>query len=112
LGNYRDWAKFGLLYLHKGYWNGEQVFNESWIKYTTTPTNRSEGRYGGILAKCRWTFPDVPRDMYHCSGFQGQMVAIIPSLDLVIVRMGLKEEPEFDFNGMLKGIVGSLGKIK
>jgi hypothetical protein len=34
------------------------------------------------------------------------MVAIIPSLDLVIVRMGLKEEPEFDFNGMLKGIVG------
>jgi hypothetical protein len=35
------------------------------------------------------------------------MVAIIPSLDLVIVR-GLKEEPEFDFNGMLKGIVGVL----
>jgi hypothetical protein len=37
-------------------------------------------------------------------------VAIIPSLDLVIVRMGLTEEPEFDFNGMLKGIVGSLKK--
>jgi hypothetical protein len=29
----------------------------------------------------------------------GQMVAIIPSLDLVIVRMGLKEDPDFDFNG-------------
>jgi hypothetical protein len=55
-------------------------------------------------------FPDVPRDMYHCSGFQGQMVAIIPSLDLVIVRMGLKEEPEFDFNGMLKDC--SWGKLK
>jgi hypothetical protein len=38
-------------------------------------------------------------------------MAIIPSLDLVIVRMGLKEEPEFDFNEMLKRIVGSLGKI-
>ena len=109
----RDWAKFGLLYLHKGYWNGEQIFNESWIKYTTTPTNRSEGRYGGhFWLNAGGHFPDVPRDMYHCSGFQGQMVAIIPSLDLVIVRMGLKEEPEFDFNGMLKGIVGSLGKIK
>jgi hypothetical protein len=36
------------------------------------------------------------------------MVAIIPSLDLVIVRMGLKEDPNFDFNGMLKGIIGSL----
>jgi CubicO group peptidase (beta-lactamase class C family) len=42
--------------------------------------------------------------MYYCSGFQGQMVAIIPSLDLVIVRMGL-EDPEFDFNGMLSGIM-------
>jgi hypothetical protein len=36
------------------------------------------------------------------------MVAIIPSQDLVIVRMGLNEEPKFDFNGFLKGIVGSL----
>jgi CubicO group peptidase (beta-lactamase class C family) len=36
--------------------------------------------------------------MFYCSGFQGQMVAIIPSLDLVIVRMGLKEDPDFDFN--------------
>jgi hypothetical protein len=40
--------------------------------------------------------------MFYCSGFQGQM-AIIPSLDLVIVRMGLKEDPDFDFNGFLKG---------
>jgi CubicO group peptidase (beta-lactamase class C family) len=28
----RDWAKFGLLYLHKGNWNGEQLFDESWVK--------------------------------------------------------------------------------
>ena len=48
--------------------------------------------------------------MYYCSGFQGQMVAIIPSLDLVIVRMGLKEDPNFNFNGMLSGIVGSFEK--
>jgi CubicO group peptidase (beta-lactamase class C family) len=44
---------------------------------------------------------DAPRDMFYCSGFQGQMVAIIPSLDLVIVRMGLKED--FDFNGFERG---------
>ena len=55
-------------------------------------------------------FPDVPKDMYYCSGFQGQMVAIIPSMDIVIVRMGLKEESDFDFNGMLKGIIGSVNK--
>ncbi|RBN49822.1 serine hydrolase domain-containing protein [Flavobacterium psychrolimnae] len=105
----RDWSKFGLLYLHNGNWNGEQIFNEGWAKYTATPTNRSEGRYGGhFWLNAGGHFPDVPTDMYYCSGFQGQMVAIIPSLDLVIVRMGLKEDPNFDFNGMLRGIVGSL----
>ncbi|HEY4629105.1 MAG TPA: serine hydrolase [Flavobacterium sp.] len=107
----RDWSKFGLLYLHKGNWNGEQIFNENWAKYVATPTNRSEGRYGAhFWLNAGGNFRDVPRDMYYCSGFQGQMVAIIPSLDLVVVRMGLKEGPEFDFNGMLKGIIGSLKK--
>ncbi|MGO4905469.1 serine hydrolase domain-containing protein [Flavobacterium sp. W20_MBD1_R3] len=107
----RDWSKFGLLYLHKGNWNGEQIFNESWVKYTATPTNTSDGRYGGhFWLNAGGHFPDVPRNMYYCSGFQGQMVAIIPSLDLVIVRMGLKENPNFDFNGMLKGIIESVKK--
>ena len=109
----RDWAKFGLLYLHKGNWNGEQIFNEGWVKYTATPTNTSNGRYGGhFWLNAGGHFPDVPRDMYYCSGFQGQMVAIIPSMDIVIVRMGLKEESSFDFNGMLKGIITSVKHIK
>lgn len=107
----RDWSKFGLLYLHKGNWNGEQIFDESWAKYVATPTNTSNGKYGAhFWLNAGGRFPDVPRDMYYCSGFQGQKICIIPSLDLVIVRMGLKEDPKFDFNGMLKGIVGSLKK--
>ena len=107
----RDWSKFGLLYLHKGNWNGEQILDESWVKYSATPTNTSNGRYGAhFWLNASGHFPDVPRDMYYCSGFQGQMVAIIPSLDLVIVRMGLKEDPEFDFNGMLSGIIAAIKK--
>lgn len=106
----RDWSKLGLLYLHKGNWNGEQLFDPSWAKYVATPTNTSNGRYGAhFWLNSGGHFPDVPRDMYYCSGFQGQMVAIIPSMDLVIVRMGLIEE--FDFNGLLSGIVGSVKKI-
>ncbi len=105
----RDWAKFGQLYLNKGKWNGEQLFDPSWTTYVATPTNTSNGRYGAqFWLNAGGYFPDVPRDMYYCSGFQGQMVAIIPSRDLVIVRMGLIEEPNFDFNGFLKGIVSSL----
>ena len=41
----RDWSKFGLLYLHKGNWNGEQILDESWVKYSATPTNTSKGAY-------------------------------------------------------------------
>ena len=107
----RDWAKFGLLYLHKGNWNGEQIFDESWAKYVSTPTNTSNGQYGAqFWLNAGRKFPDAPKDMYYASGYQGQMVAIFPSHDLVIVRMGLKEDPEFDFNGLLSGIVGSLKK--
>lgn len=103
----RDWAKFGLLYLHKGNWNGEQLFDESWAKFVATPTNTSNGRYGGqFWLNAGGYFPDVPREMYYCSGYQGQMIAIFPNHDLVIVRMGLSED--FDFNGFLSGIVGSL----
>jgi CubicO group peptidase (beta-lactamase class C family) len=105
----RDWAKFGLLYLHKGNWNGEQLFDESWAKYVATPTNTSNGNYGAqFWLNASGRFPNVPKDMYFASGFQGQMVAIFPSHDLVIVRMGLKEDPEFDFNGLLGGVVSSL----
>lgn len=108
----RDWAKFGLLYLHKGNWNGEQLFDESWAKYVATPTNTSNGNYGAqFWLNAGGRFPNAPKDMYYASGYQGQMVAIFPSHDLVIVRMGLKEDPEFDFNGLLSGIVGSLKKL-
>lgn len=107
----RDWAKFGLLYLHKGNWNGEQILDESWVRFVATPTNTSNGKYGAhFWLNAGGKFPDVPRDMFYCSGYQGQMVAIFPSHDLVIVRMGLKEDPDFDFNGFLSGIVGSLKK--
>ena len=105
----RDWAKFGLLYLHKGNWNGEQIFDESWAKYVATPTNTSSGQYGAqFWLNAGGRFPNAPKDMFYASGYQGQMVAIFPSHDLVIVRMGLKEDPEFDFNGLLSGVVSSL----
>ncbi|GAA4067885.1 serine hydrolase [Flavobacterium cheonanense] len=107
----RDWAKFGLLYLHKGNWNGEQIFDESWAKYVATPTNSSNGQYGAqFWLNAGGRFPNAPKNMLYASGYQGQMVAIFPSHDLVIVRMGLKEDSEFDFNSLLSGVVGSLNK--
>jgi CubicO group peptidase (beta-lactamase class C family) len=107
----RDWAKFGLLYLHKGNWNGEQLFDENWAKYVATPTNGSKGDYGAhFWLNAGGHYPNAPRDMYSANGFQGQKVFIIPSQDLVIVRMGLTEDAKFDFDGLVSGIVGSLKK--
>jgi len=107
----RDWSKLGLLYLHKGNWNGEQIFNASWEKYVSTPTNTSEGKYGAhFWLNADGFYPDAPRDMYSCNGFNGQKIFIIPSRDLVIVRLGLTGDAKFDFNGLLKGISGSIKK--
>lgn len=103
----RDWAKFGLLYLHKGNWNGAQVFDESWVKYATSPTNSSKGSYGAQI----WLnvdgveYSDGPEDLFSFNGYQGQRVYTIPSKDLVIVRMGLKV---IDHNKMLKEILSTI----
>lgn len=105
----RDWAKFGLLYLHNGNWNGEQILNKSWVKYSATPTNGSDGKYGAhFWLNAGGVYPDVPRDLFSCNGYQGQHVFIIPSKNIVIVRMGLTEEPDFDFNVFLKDILASI----
>jgi len=86
----RDWAKYGLLYLNKGNWNGEQIISEDWVKYTSTPTNTSEGIYGAqFWLNAGGHLPDVPKDMFMADGYQGQRVMIIPSMDLVIVRTGI-----------------------
>lgn len=105
----RDWAKFGLLYLHKGKWNGEQIFNPEWAEYVATPTNGSNGEYGGhFWLNAGGKYPDVPKDLYSANGFQGQFIFIIPSKEMVIVRTGLTEYPEFDVNGFLRNILASI----
>jgi len=105
----RDWAKFGLLYLHKGEWNGERIFAESWVDYVSKPTANSNGTYGGhFWLNAEGKYPDVPRDVYSANGFQGQRVFIIPSKELVVVRTGLSEQTDEQFNTLLKEIIQSI----
>lgn len=105
----RDWSKFGLLYLHNGDWNGEQILSKNWVDYTKTPTPTSEGIYGAqFWLNAGGHFPDVPKDLFSCNGYQGQKVSIIPSKDVVIVRFGLIEDPEFSFNTFLSEILAAI----
>ena len=107
--NTRDWAKLGLLYMHNGNWNGEQIFDSSWVEYATKATNSSEGQYGAqIWLNEGGKFPDAPRDIYYFGGYQGQKVFMIPSKDLVVVRMGIDNATKTDFNKLLKDVVASV----
>ena len=90
--NARDLARFGLLYLQNGVWNGKRLLSEDWIDFVRTPAPATHNRgnfYGGQF----WLVPDertdVPRDAYSTAGNRGQFVVIVPSHDLVIVRRGL-----------------------
>ena len=90
--NARDLARFGLLYLQGGVWNGERLISEEWIDFVRTPapaTAESGNFYGGQF----WLVPDgrtdVPKNAYATSGNRGQYVVIAPTHDLVIVRRGL-----------------------
>ena len=92
--------------MDKGNWNGEQLFDSTWVDYITTPTLHSDGTYGAhFWLNAEGKYPDVPKDLFSCNGFEGQHVFVIPSKDLVVVRTGLAEEPFFDINAVLSNIV-------
>jgi CubicO group peptidase (beta-lactamase class C family) len=88
-GTPRNWARLGLLYLRDGVWNGQRLLPEGFTKFVSTPApawRRPE--YGGqfwINGVGQW---NLPRDAYFMSGAGGQHTFIVPSHDLVVVRMG------------------------
>tara|TARA_B100001079_G_C16409989_1_gene515783 strand:- start:370 stop:1881 length:1512 start_codon:yes stop_codon:yes gene_type:complete len=89
----RAWAKLGNLYLQDGVWNGERLLPEGYVEYasTTAPAWITDGRpdYGGAFF---WVDNEVGDDglppSFSMSGAGGQSTRIIPSHDLVIVRIG------------------------
>ncbi len=102
----RDWARFGLLYLQDGVWRGKRILPEGWVKFSRTPARKSDNQYGAQfwLNKGTHEIKGYP-DIYYCDGFHGQRVYIIPSKDLVVVRMGLNDHGEFDYNKFLTRIL-------
>ncbi len=88
-GTARNWARIGLLYLQDGMWQGERILPEGWTKFVSTPAPAwKQPVYGGqfwINGDGRW---NLPRETYYAAGAGGQNTWIVPSLDLVIVRMG------------------------
>jgi len=107
----RDYARFGLLYLNDGIFNGVRLLPEGWVKYTTTPASGSNGVYGALfwLNRSR-RLPSAPEDTFSCEGHDGQMIFIIPSKDLVVVVLGYspKSKGGMDFDRLLGDILSTL----
>lgn len=91
----RDFARFGLLYLRGGVWEGKQLIPRDWVEVARTPTMAAKGAYGALFwlnaahpdTGVAAIAPELPEDLFLARGFGGQLIAIIPSRDAVIVML-------------------------
>jgi CubicO group peptidase (beta-lactamase class C family) len=89
-GSARDWARFGLLHLWDGVWEGKRILPVGWVEFISTPAPADNSRgYGGLFWLNRGgAWKGLPEDTFMASGFMGQHTVIIRSRDVVVVRMG------------------------
>ena len=113
LATARDWARFGQLWAEGGRVDGRALLPESWVRFSTSPTPESDGRYGA-----HWWLklnPDIGGDTAAASriapdacfaiGHEGQTLSIIPSRKLVVVRLGASIHIDaWDQAGFIAGI--------
>lgn len=91
--NVRDFAKFGQLLLQKGNWNGRQILDSAFVEKMVTPNYKAfkknePARYGYSI----WTDYEHQPNFYGLMGHLGQRVIVIPSENLVIVRLGHEKD--------------------
>ena len=84
----RDFARFGLLHLRDGIWDGQRLLPEGWVDYARTPTwqqpgAKVDGRYGA-----HWWLDSAGPGSFSANGYDGQYTVVVPDLDLVLVRHG------------------------
>ena len=113
----RDWARFGYLYLRDGVWDGTRILPEGWVDFSRTPNparnNRVHGAHFWVNedpapganapgetsaepSESQWrVLPGAPRSAFAAEGASFQMVAVVPSIDVVAVRLGELEGEEF-----------------
>ncbi len=82
----RDHARFGLLFLRRGIWNGERLFSDQWIDMLRAPAEAFPG-YGYMwwLNTGKRALKDAPEHVYYASGFGGNFIVVDEQNDLVVV---------------------------
>ena len=108
----RSFAKFGLLLLAKGTWNGTPILSDT--AYLRALTNTSQnlnksygqltwlnGKQSYMLPQSQFVFPgplcpDAPAEMYAAMGKNGQLINVVPSKGLIMIRMGNAPGSQFE----------------
>ncbi len=84
----REFAKFGLLYMRDGVWDGARILPEGWVDYARTPaaaqpTDTPRG-YGAHW----WLLDHDDLGTFFASGYLGQYIFVAPALDVIVTRNG------------------------
>lgn len=106
--NTLDHARFGLLFLNKGAWNGKQLISQDWIEKATasSPAQLNYGYMWWLNKKGTSRFWEgVPENVFYAAGFGGNFIVIVPDEELVIVTRWL--EPS-QIGGFVKGVLDAL----
>ncbi len=105
----RELARFGYLMLRGGKWDDLQVVPKSWIEQLTTPSQEHNLDYGlGWWVNREGTkWPWAPRDTFGLAGMQSNRCYVVPSLDLVVARVGIGPH-SWNERELLEGVIGSL----
>lgn len=92
----RDWARLGQLYLDDGVVDGMRLLPADWVNYVRKQTPHSNDQYGAQFwlnhpdtQTSRQRFPGLPEEAYSMQGHEGQFVIMIPSENMIIVRLGV-----------------------
>ena len=103
-----DHARFGLLFLNKGVWNGKRIISKEWIEKSISPSNTNpeygymwwiNSRLGEDYQTTDWK--NVPTNIFYGSGFGGNKVIIVPDENMVIVGRWFGSQTESTFIKMI-----------
>jgi CubicO group peptidase (beta-lactamase class C family) len=89
-----DFAKFGLLYLRGGEWEGQQLISREWAATAQVPLSVEAA--SGHLYSWKWYVSGDAYGTYWASGYEGQMISVVPALDALIVRFGHTPEENYE----------------
>jgi CubicO group peptidase (beta-lactamase class C family) len=113
-----DWLRFGQFLLQDGVWQGQRLLPAGWVQYMRTATPQAtRGDFGAHM----WVRvpepynsravprPALPDDAFHLVGHEGQLLSVVPSRRLVVLRMGLtRHRFAWDHEAFLGQVLGAV----